>query len=344
MIERKRGDILREDVEALVNTVNCVGAMGRGVALQFKKQFPANYRAYAAACRRGEVRLGSMFVFDRGSLRMPRIIINFPTKHHWRSKSRLSDIEAGLEDLIRVIRGYGIRSIAVPPLGSGLGGLPWSRVESLIKERLGGIVDLDVVLFLPGSGPSKTHVTSGATLPMTSAGAVLVGLMRRYMRAVLDPHLTLLEVHKLMYFMQEAAEPLRLRFNKGPYGPYADNLRHLLVRMEGHFLTGYADGEDNPRKPLAVLPEAAEQATSCLDGLPETRERFNRVVDLIEGFESAFGLELLSTVHWVMTREGVEDTDDLVDKVYAWNERKRQFTRWQIGIAAQTLAAKGWSG
>ena len=126
MIEYKTGNLLHEDAEALVNSVNCVGVMGRGIALQFKRAWPDNFRAYAAACRRGEVRPGRMFVFPTNQLDNPKYIINFPTKRHWRSKSRLEDIRAGLEALAQEIRQRKIRSVAVPPLGSGLGGLPWA--------------------------------------------------------------------------------------------------------------------------------------------------------------------------------------------------------------------------
>src|SRR5213594_4867327 len=126
MIEYKTGDILAEHAEALVNTVNCVGFMGRGIALQFKKAWPENFKAYAAACRRHEVQPGRMFVFETGLLTNPRFIINFPTKRHWRGKSRIEDIESGLGALVKEIRSRGIRSVALPPLGSGLGGLNWA--------------------------------------------------------------------------------------------------------------------------------------------------------------------------------------------------------------------------
>src|SRR5438094_1382872 len=136
MIKYKKGDILQEDAEALVNTVNCVGVMGRGIALQFKNAFPENFKAYAAACKQGEVEPGRMFVFETGQLTPQRYIINFPTKRHWRGKSRLEDIEAGLAALAKLIRSKPIRSIALPPLGSGLGGLEWATVRPRIEAAL----------------------------------------------------------------------------------------------------------------------------------------------------------------------------------------------------------------
>ncbi len=151
LISFRTGDLLDEDAEALINPVNCVGVMGRGIALQFKKKYPGNFRAYVAACKRKEIVPGRMFVFETGALLYPRFIVNFPTKRHWRGKSRLRDIEDGLEDLARLIRERRIRSIAVPALGSGLGGLDWSDVRPRIEETLRGFDDLDAVIFEPGS-------------------------------------------------------------------------------------------------------------------------------------------------------------------------------------------------
>ena len=159
MLEFKTGDILAEDAEALVNTVNCVGVMGRGIALQFKNAFPDNFKAYADACKRQEVEPGRMFVFETGQLTKPRYIINFPTKRHWRGKSRMEDIDAGLRMLQEVIREKDIRSIAIPPLGSGLGGLDWSKVRPRIKQALRDFKDLHIVVFEPGGAP-ETHQLS----------------------------------------------------------------------------------------------------------------------------------------------------------------------------------------
>src|SRR5688572_2512693 len=155
MIDYKTGDILEEDAEALVNTVNCVGFMGRGIALQFKKTWPENFKAYATACRLHEVQPGRMFVFETGRLTNPRFIINFPTKRHWRGKSRIEDIEAGLTALVEEIRRREIRSIAVPPLGVGLGGLDWAEVRERIERALGRLEDVRVVVFEPTMAPAR---------------------------------------------------------------------------------------------------------------------------------------------------------------------------------------------
>ena len=343
MIEYKTGDILAADTEALVNTVNCVGVMGRGIALQFKNAFPENFDAYERACRLGEVQPGRMFVFDTHALTNPRFIVNFPTKRHWRGKSRMEDIDSGLAALALDIRARGIRSIAIPPLGSGLGGLNWSDVRPRIEQALRGFNDLRVIIYEPAGAPDAKAMSVSRDVPkMTPGRAALVVLIDRYLRGLLDPFVTLLEVHKLMYFMQEAGQPLRLKYVQAPYGPYAENLRHVLREIEGHFISGYADGGDAPDKQLELVPGAAPDADKVLHGNDETRSRFNRVANLVEGFETPFGLELLSTVHWVVTRGSAKSVDDVIAGTYAWNERKRRFSQRQIQLAVQVLADKDW--
>ena len=341
MIEFKTGDIIAEEAEALVNTVNCVGVMGRGIALQFKNTFPENFEAYAAACKRNEVQPGQMFVFETGQL-FPNYIINFPTKRHWRGKSRMEDIEAGLAALAQEIRERDIRSIAIPPLGSGLGGLDWSKVRPRIESMLREFDDLNVVVFEPGGGPPDKPVDRPGAVPKMTAGrAALVGLMDRYMRALLDPFVTLLEVHKLLYFMQESGEPLRLNYQKASYGPYAENLRHVLHEIEGYFISGYADGGDSPSKELELVPGAIDDAESFLESHPATRTRFDKVTDLVEGFESSFGLELLATVHWIAAENPLATAEEVISGTYAWDKRKRRFSERQIRLALDRLKQKG---
>jgi O-acetyl-ADP-ribose deacetylase (regulator of RNase III) len=343
MIELTSGDILNCEADALVNTVNCVGVMGRGIALQFKNKYPDNFKAYAAACRREAVQPGFMFVYDTGRLTPPRFIVNFPTKRHWRGQSRLEDIEAGLADLVKVIRDKGIRSIAIPPLGSGLGGLNWHDVRPRIECALGALDDVQVLVYEPKGTPANDKMAHVREVPKMTAGrAALVELIHRYLGGLLDPFVTLLEVHKLMYFMQEAGEPLRLNYVKHHYGPYAENLRHVLKTIEGHLIAGYADGGDAPNKPLSLVPGAVDEAKCFLDQHEISRVRFERVTRLVDGFESPYGLELLATVHWVMSREGADQHDSVARQVYAWNPHKQQFTPRQLAIAEARLQSQGW--
>jgi len=343
MTQKVAGDILQADTEALVNTVNCVGIMGRGIALQFRKAFPQNYEAYRAVCERKQLQPGMMLVHDLNGLDNPRYIINFPTKRHWKSRSRLEDIESGLKALVKEVGSRGIRSIAIPPLGCGLGGLRWSDVRPRIEAAFQELPEVRVLLFEPKGAPASDEMVKEKRVPsMTVGRASLLGLTRRYLAALMDPSISLLEIHKLMYFMQEAGEPLRLRYQKALYGPYAENLRHVLTLLEGHYISGYGDAEDNPDKQIQLIPTATEQAEHFLKDYRQTRERFERVADLIDGFETPFGMELLATVHWVATREGAETVGEAVRNTYAWNERKSMFEDQHIRVAWDVLMTKGW--
>jgi O-acetyl-ADP-ribose deacetylase (regulator of RNase III) len=343
MIELKRGDILKQDAEALVNTVNCVGVMGRGVALQFKLAYPENYKLYREASDRGQIQPGRMFVVDLNRIINPRLIINFPTKRHWKGSSRIEDIQSGLQDLVKVLRDRKVRSVAIPPLGCGLGGLDWNMVRPLIEKAVSPLPELCVYLFEPTGAPESKHMVNRTAPPkMTEGRAALLGLMHRYLAGLMDVSISLLELHKLMYFLQEAGEPLKLRYAKGQYGPYAQNLRHVLTAIEGHFTVGFGEGEDAPDKQIEIVGDAVQQGEKFLAHHRKTRQRFDRVSELISGFETPFGMELLSTVHWVARQEGAKTVDQAIGKTQAWNERKHMFSPDQIHVAWQTLEKTGW--
>jgi O-acetyl-ADP-ribose deacetylase (regulator of RNase III) len=343
MIELTHGDILKADAEALVNTVNCVGVMGRGIALQFRKAFPDNFKEYKAACDRKQLHPGVMLVHNLNRLQNPRYIINFPTKRHWRGKSKIADIETGLEALVEELRRLEIESIAVPPLGCGLGGLDWGTVHSMIEKAFAKLPDVHVLLYEPTGAPAAQHMVRGRKIPdMTQGRAALLGLMHQYLAAVMDPFVTLLEIHKLMYFMQEAGEELRLDYVKGPYGPYAEKLRHVLNCIEGHFISGYGDAGDKPDKRIELKTAAADKAKVFLEDHPVTRQRFERVSDLIKGFETPYGMELLSTVHWVARQEGAGTPDEAIRRTYEWNDRKRMFKERHIHVAWDVLSGNEW--
>jgi len=339
-IKFEKGNLLEANVDALVNTVNCVGIMGRGVALQFKNAFPDNYDAYKQACELEQVQPGRMFVFETGQLN-PRYIINFPTKRHWKGKSRMEDIESGLTALEEEVRRRRIKSIAIPPLGSGLGGLNWMDVRPKIIGALEPIEGLEVEIYEPRDAPVATK--SRSVPNMTMGRAALVGLMQRYLQGLMDPFVTLLEVHKLMYFMQVSGQDLRLKYSKAAYGPYAENLRHVLNAIEGHLVSGYADGGESPEKQIELVPGAVRDAEAFLESDPNAVAKFGRVADLVSGFETPYGLELLATVHWVVTQENADSVASVVQKVHAWNDRKRKFTPRQIEVAFTTLQTKGWA-
>jgi O-acetyl-ADP-ribose deacetylase (regulator of RNase III) len=217
------------------------------------------------------------------------------------------------------------------------------EVRPRIERALAALSDVQVLIFEPKGTLASDRMAHVREVPRMTAGrAALVGLINCYLGGLLDPFVTLLEVHKLMYFMQEAGEPLRLRYVKHRYGPYAENLRHVLHEIEGHLITGYADGGDVPDKHLSLVPGAVDEAKSFLDQHETSRARFERVTRLVEGFESSYGLELLSTVHWVMSREGASQHDSVVRQVHDWSARKRQFTPRQLAIAEERLKSQGW--
>ncbi|MDE0169733.1 MAG: macro domain-containing protein [bacterium] len=338
------GNLLKADVDALVNTVNTVGVMGKGLALQFKNAFPANFKAYSKACKDGDVRLGRVFIFDNGQLIRPRWILNFPTKGHWRARSRLSNVSAGLDDLRSVVEGLRVESIAVPPLGCGNGGLSWANVRPLIEEKLDGL-GIDVDLYLPiGSPPAAEMVISTPRPDLTPPRAALVEMVHRYSNLAFGT--SLVEVQKLMYFLQAAGEPLRLRYKAHLYGPYADNLRHVLKLLEGHYLRGFGDGSQSvpAAEPIRVLPDAPREALSVLSQESELVGRVERVLELVRGYESSYGLELLASVHWLATRdERCDSLDHVIKHVHSWSTRKnRMFTEGHIRMAWTHLQAHGW--
>lgn len=347
MIELTKGNLLEAPAEALVNTVNTAGIMGKGIALQFKQAYPQMFRAYERDCKAGVVKLGKVQVFDLGGLvGGPRWIINFPTKGHWRAGSRMADIETGLQDLVATIKRLHICSIAVPPLGCGNGGLDWNEVRPRIESAFAELPEIRVLVFAPGGAPEASAMPNRTERPkMTMGQAALIALMDRYLKGLLDPFVSLLEIHKLMYFLQAAGQPLRLQYEAKDYGPYAKNLRQVFIRLEKHYTQGYGDGKDNPTKTIELLPGAVEEAEAFLKADEDIRQRMDRVAELIEGFEDPYGLELLSSVHWVMREnaEARESSEAAASAVHKWNPRKRRIMKKEHLLKAwQRLKEQSW--
>ncbi|HMR33955.1 MAG TPA: macro domain-containing protein [Geminicoccaceae bacterium] len=339
-----KGDLLEQRVDAIVNTVNTVGVMGKGIALQFKRKWPANAKAYEAACRRGEVVPGKMFVFDNGGLAEPKFIINFPTKRHWRFPSRLKDIDDGLVDLIRQIDRLGIKSIAIPPLGCGNGGLHWPDVRERIETAFEARPGVEVKLFAPSESEGIRALAPEEKPPaMTPSRAAIVKVLSIYRQMLYQ--MSQIEVQKLVYFLVEAGQDFGgLRFQKHSYGPYAPELRFVLLKMDGAYLHGVGDGS-KPSE-ITVAPKALSEADQFFDARNDdaTAARVDRVARLIDGFETPYGMELLGTVHWVAREAGpAADFAEIVRRVHGWNARKRQvMTPDHIRVARERLVAEGW--
>lgn len=314
MIEYTRGNLLEADVEALVNTVNTVGVMGKGIALMFKEAFPENFTAYEAACKRQEVVTGRMFVTERDALLGPRWIINFPTKQHWRARTRMEWIEEGLEDLKRVIREQGIRSVALPPLGCGNGGLKWEQVRPRIDAVLEGLAEVRVVVFEP-AGEYQNVAKRAGVEALTPARALIAELVRRYW--ILGIECSLLEVQKLAWLMEQRivahglVNPLNLEFQPNRYGPYSDRLRHLLNGLDGSYLHSNKRINDAPVDEIVWFDESRRARLNAYLRSAEVQPylaALEEVDTLIDGFQSPLGMEVLATLEWLLDREGIEPT------------------------------------
>jgi O-acetyl-ADP-ribose deacetylase (regulator of RNase III) len=309
MISYTSGNLLDAQTEAVVNTVNEVGVMGKGIALMFREAFPANTTAYEAACKEGNVRVGKMFVTENRALSGPRWIINFPTKKHWRHPSKLEWIRDGLADLRRVIGEKHIKSIALPPLGCGNGGLEWTQVRSAIEAVLSPLEDVNVIVFAPTAAYQNAAKREGLD-ELTPSRAMIAELVRRY--SILGIQCTNLEVQKLAWFLQRTINglhldnPLRLTFEANKYGPYADNLRHLLNGLDGSYLhceKRLADA--GPLEPIWFEDSKSECIREYLFSSAARKflPALEHTADVIDGFESPLGMELLGTVDWMLNRE-----------------------------------------
>jgi O-acetyl-ADP-ribose deacetylase (regulator of RNase III) len=347
MITYQTGNILHDQADAIINTVNTVGVMGKGLALQFKKAFPDNFKVYKKSCDDKYLVTGQVLSVPLNSMNAPFYIINFPTKAHWKGKSKLEYIEQGLESLKAEVTRLNLKSIAIPALGSGLGGLPWQEVERLIQSSLSQLPDVQWHVYPPQAAPKAEAMPNNTKRPkMTIGRAAVLGLIDRYISTGFGYRLSLLEVQKLVYFLTAAGEPLnKVVFQKHHFGPYADVLRHVLDKMEGHFISGYADGLNKPDTPIELNKDAAQEALNYLDEHLETKNRFDKVAKLIEGFESQNGMELLSTVHWVTTQEAEDKaltSDELIARVHSWNKRKSEMKPSHILAAWNRLKDQNW--
>ena len=352
MLEFTQGNLLETDAEALVNTVNTVGVMGKGIALMFKEQFPDNNQAYVAHCKAGAFQPGTLFVTERKDMFGPRWIVNFATKKHWRHPSKMEWIDSGLAELREFIRDNHVRSVAVPPLGAGNGKLEWTEVRPRIEQALGELDDVRVIVFEPTAKYQNVAKRTGVQ-KLTPARALIAELVRRYW--VLGFECSVLEIQKLAWLLERALErrgldnPLDLRFKADRYGPYADRLRHVLNDLDGSYLR--CDKRLADAGPLDVIwfNEAKRDfVATYLTGaeIKPYRSAFDDTAALIDGFESPLGMELLATVDWLLAREECTATVEGIRSCLArWpggedaGQRKlRLFDERLIAIALERLA------
>lgn len=351
MITFTTGNLLKSDAEALVNTVNTVGVMGKGIALMFKEAFPENFRIYETACKSGDFNVGHILVTKRERLGGPKWIVNFPTKKHWRNPSKIEWIKHGLVELRGFITKNEVKSIAIPPLGSGNGGLNWQDVKPVILDALGDIQGVEIVVFEPTKEYQNVAKRKGVE-KLTPARALVAELVRRY--SILGIDCSILEVQKLAYFIERQIElfgglkPLDLRFSANKYGPYADRLQHLLDSLDGSYLNCDRRIADAPPSEPIRFDDSKKDIVAAYLTHPDARDyrqALDGVSDLIDGFESPLGLELLATVDWLLAREGAEPgVDAIKDGLRRWpggaeaGARKlRLFDDRMIGLAISQL-------
>lgn len=337
-----KGNLLEAKTQALVNTVNTVGVMGKGIALQFKEAFPANFKIYAAACKKEELKTGKLLVVKEQTLEGERVIINFPTKTEWYLKSKYEYVEEGLKELAKVIDEYKIESIAIPPLGCGNGGLQWEKVRSMIEKYLGHLNHVDIQVFEPNEAVKDILKQQNATkeIKLTPARAMVLYAMFYY--ESLGENASLFVANKLAYFLQRLGEKSlsKLKFDASHYGPYAVQVEHLLHNVNGKYLKGLEQMNAKAFEPLELQYDKIKEVSDYVkkELTSEQRTRLSSLLKLIDGFESALSLEILATVDFVRKNNPGITQAEIVKIIHDWSPRKRDlFQEKYIQIAGNHL-------
>lgn len=339
-----QGNLLNAETEAIVNTVNTVGVMGKGIALQFKERFPQNFKAYKEACKNGLVKTGKMFVFTESDLQGQKIIVNFPTKEEWYKNSQYKWIEEGLEDLVKVINKLQIKSISIPPLGCGNGGLKWDKVKDLMHKYLGNLSEVEVLVYEPNAQIKKIlqRENTKKEVKLTPARAMLLYALFKFEKY--GEYSTVFTANKLAYFLQESGENLKLQFEPYTYGPYAQAVEKVLYALNGKYLKGLEQMNAKPFEPLELNYERYKEVEEYIarNLSEEQRERLKGLFDAIEGFESTLSLEILSSVHFITAKYPKIEKAEIVDKIRQWNQRKSDLiTEKYVCIAYEHLEDYG---
>jgi O-acetyl-ADP-ribose deacetylase (regulator of RNase III) len=339
MIHYKIGNLLDSEAEALVNTVNTLGVMGKGIALQFKNTFPNNFKLYAQACKNKEVKVGQLLVTEEGTLLTgKKIIINFPTKTNWRLPSEYQYIEEGLIELVRVIREKNIKSIAIPPLGSGNGGLDWNKVKQILEKYL---TDMDCEIHIYEPSAAIQEVLKKERVKLTPARAMLLSVLYELVRN--GEFVSEFSSEKIAYFLQRfgAKEAFKLEFQPNFYGPYSGKVKHVLYYLNGSYLMGYSSKDKKPFEELGLILDAELEVNEYLDR-PENatfKNTVQKTKSFLTGFYSPFGLELLSTIDFIISERGAKTTEAIIKELENWSDRKKTlFTNQKfIQIAVKNI-------
>jgi len=342
----KIGNLLEAETEALVNTVNTVGIMGKGIALQFKERFPHNFRVYADACKKGLIKTGKLLIVKEQTLNGNKIIINFPTKTDWFRKSQYNYIEEGLKELATVIKDHKIKSVAIPPLGCGNGGLKWEKVKALMNQYLGDLQNVDITIFEPNDAVKEILQKEAIKkdIELKPGRAMLLYALYRYER--LGEIASIFAANKLAYFLQQSGENLKLQFVPYTYGPYAQAVEKVLYALNGKYLNGLEQMKARPFEPLKLNWDKYDEVERYIK-TSLSSEQIQRLEDLfkvIDGFESTLSLEILASIHYLLSKDPKLTQAELLSQIQAWNERKKNIIKEEyIGIALEHLSNYGRS-
>lgn len=321
MIKYLEGNIFESDAQALVNTVNTVGVMGKGIALQFKKAFPSNYKLYSDACKQNEIAIGKLFVsYDSNLNTGKKVIVNFPTKTHWRKPSEYIYIEKGLDNLISVIEQHDIKSIAIPPLGAGNGGLEWEQVKKIIEQKL-SLLNIDIYIYEP-TLKIKEHLKK-ERVRLTSARALLLYVL--YDLVSNGEYVSEFSSEKVCYFLQRfgADKHFKLKFEPNFYGPYSGKVRFVLNALNGSYIMGFSDMDKKPFDPLTLVADGYETVKDYIERDDELFLIAQKTMNFLNGFYSDFALELLSSIDYLSRKHNTFSQDVVSEKLEEWSDRKR---------------------
>ena len=339
MITMITGNLLETNAEALVNPVNTVGVMGKGIALQFKEAFSHNYEEYRTACKNKTFNIGDILVKnDFNSLLGNKLIINFPTKKHWKQPSEYSYIESGLQSLAKYIKDNDVKSIAIPPLGCGNGGLDWNIVKPMIEKYLSQLT-ADIHLYEPNAAvkelPQKKAPANIAKL--TPARAMLLYMLFHY--EAFGEYSSLFSANKLAFFLQKMGENLNLKFEAHLFGPYTENVKRVLYTLNGTYLSGLEQNEAKAFEPLKLNYDRFDEIKQYINNelIDEQKKRLKKMIKFIEGFESDLSLEILASVAMILDGNPSLSLEKVTEEC-KWNERKRRlFKNEYIKIAFDHL-------
>lgn len=341
MIQYTKGNLLEAQTYALVNSVNTVGVMGKGVALLFKENFPTNFKKYVDACKNKWLQPGKLLIVRENTFQGERLIINFPTKTEWYQKSKYEYIESGLIALETELRKGYITSIAIPPLGCGNGGLRWDKVKIMIENHLTSFTNVKILVYAPNEAVKellKKQEKIKNEVKLTAARAMLLYSLFYY--ESLGETSSLFVANKLAWFLQRMGENLRLKFEPSHYGPYSVQVGHVLHALNGKYLKGLEQMDAKAFDKIELNYDSFNEVNQFIKSelKSEQLQRLNDLVKFIDGFQSSLALEILATVDFVTREKEIRDVDKIIESVMNWSNRKKElFQEKYIRIAIDHL-------